>query len=120
MGSSPSSSPSAAEFWVFPSPSVSPDFSTSEAFSPDFSTSEVFSSSAFRFSVGWVLSPVLSPVMMMSSVPSPSSLMPFPVVSLVPSVLMVTLSSPTHLGRLFCYTISVSYTHLTLPTTERV
>ena len=51
MGSSPSVSPSAAEFWVFPSPSVSPDFSTSEAFSPDFSTSEVFSSSAFWLSV---------------------------------------------------------------------
>ena len=73
----------------------SPDFSTSEVFSPDFSASEVFSSSAFRLSVGLVLSPVLSPVMMMPSTPVPSSLMPFPVVSLVPSVLMVTLSLPT-------------------------
>ena len=83
-GSSACSLFSAAEFWVLSLPSVlvSPDFSTSEVFSPDFSASEVFSSSAFRLSVAVGL--VLSPVMMMSFVPSPLSLTFLP-----PTVMLV-------------------------------
>ena len=106
MGSSPSSSPSAAEFWVLSLPSVlvSPDFSTSEEFSPDFSTSEVFSPAfsassafsfaAFRLSVAAGL--VWSPVMMMSSVPSllSSTALSFTVIFLLPSESTETTTLP--------------------------